>query len=127
MGVLLYQYFITKKARNFLKHLVYVGEHEPGARCEYPELGRKLYEYQKPTTVSTKTVLATDQDWSMPETYYKSIGSTIRGLSFLFLFTLSRPTRRIFYPGQKNILKSTIMCHKNISQIKAIFCMIKAT
>ena len=91
----LYQYFITKKARNFLKHLVYVGEHEAGAnaRCEYPELGRKLYEYKKPTTVSTKTVLATDQDWSMPETYYKSIGSTIRVLSFLFLFILSRPRR----------------------------------
>ena len=58
--------------------------HELGAnaRWEYPELGKKLYEYKKPTTVSTKTILATDQDWPLPETYYKFIGSTIRGSVF---------------------------------------------
>ena len=31
---------------------------------------------------SVKSLLITDSDWPFPETYYKSIGSTVRGFVF---------------------------------------------
>ena len=60
---------------------MYIGKHGPDkTRCKYPEVGRKYYEYKKSTDVSSKSVLTTDLDWSFHETYYKSIGSTVRGI-----------------------------------------------
>ena len=83
MGVFVLKFYHEKRARNFLKHLGYVGEHGPDkTRCEYPEIGRKYYKYNKSTDVSSKSVLATDSDWPFPETYYKSISSTVRGFGF---------------------------------------------
>ena len=41
-------FFHEKRAMYFLKHLEYVGEYGPdNVRCEYPEIGRKYYEYKK--------------------------------------------------------------------------------
>ena len=76
-------FFKEKRARNFLKHLEYVGEYGPDdVRYEYPEIGRKCYQYQKSTDTSAKSVLATDSGRPFPETYYNCIGSTIRGFAF---------------------------------------------
>ena len=37
-----------KRDTNFLKFLSYVGEYGPdNSRCEFPQIGRKLYEYKK--------------------------------------------------------------------------------
>ena len=59
----LYRFFHEKRARNFLKHLEYVGERGPdNVRCEYPEIGRKYYKYKKSTDTSAKSVLETDSD-----------------------------------------------------------------
>ena len=78
------KFYHEKRARNFHKHLKYVGEYGPdNVRCEYPEIWRK-YEYIKSTDVSSRSVLATDSDWPFPETYCKSIGGTVR--VFLFFF-----------------------------------------
>ena len=73
------KFFHEKRARNFLKHLEFIGEYGPdNVRCEYPEIGRKHYEYNKSTDTSAESVLATDSDWPFPDTHYKSIGSTVR-------------------------------------------------
>ena len=77
------KFFNKKRERNFLKHLLYIGEHGPDkTRCEYPEVGRKYYKYKKSTDMSSKSILATDSDWSFSGTYYKSIGSMVRGFRF---------------------------------------------
>ena len=57
-------FFHDKRAENFLKYLEYVGEYGPdNVRCEYPEVGRKYYEYKKSTSGSSvKSLLATDSD-----------------------------------------------------------------
>ena len=74
------KFFNEKRERNFLKHLLYIGEHGPDkTRCEYPEVGRKYYKYKKSTDMSTKSILATDSDWPFSGTYYKAIGSMVRG------------------------------------------------
>ena len=69
---------------NFLTYLEYTGEYGPdNVRCEYPEVGWKYYEYKKSTSGSSvKSLLATDSDWPFPDTYYKSIGITVRGFGF---------------------------------------------
>ena len=65
----------------FLNILCTQEKHGPDkTRCKYPEVGRKYYEYKKSTDVSSKSILTTDLDRSFPETYYKSIGSTVRGI-----------------------------------------------
>ena len=121
------KFYHEKRARNFRKHLVYVGKHGPDkTRCQYREVGRKYYEYKKSTDVSSKSVLATDSDWPFPETCYKSIGSTVRGFDFfpkLIWFskkfnptiiefnniesgtgeTSTVPTQYSFYPGKQQI------------------------
>ena len=44
------KFYHEKRARNFLKYLVYVGEHGPdNTTCEYRDIGRKYYEYKKST------------------------------------------------------------------------------
>ena len=59
-----------KRARNVLKHLVYVGEHAPdNAQCKYEEIDRKYYKYKKSIDVWSKSILATDSDWLFPKTY----------------------------------------------------------
>ena len=57
-------FFHDKRAENFLKYLEYVGEYGPdNVRCEYPEVGRKYYEYKRSTSGSSvKSLLATDSD-----------------------------------------------------------------
>ena len=73
-------FFNVKRARNFLKHLEYVGENCPdNVRCEYPGVVRKYYKYNKSTDTSAKPVFATESDRPFLETYYKSIGNTVRG------------------------------------------------
>ena len=77
------KFFNEKRERNFLKHLLCIGEHGPDkTRCEYPEVGRKYYKYKKSTDMSTKSILATDSDWPFSGTYYKAIGSMVRGFGF---------------------------------------------
>ena len=72
------KFFHDKRARNFIKHLEYIGEYGPdNVRCEYQEIGRKYYEYRSNDTAA-KTVHETDSGLPFLETYYKSIGSTVR-------------------------------------------------
>ena len=122
------KFFNEKRERNFLKHLLYIGEHGPDkTRCEYPEVGRKYYKYKKSTDMSTKLFLATDSDWPFSGTYYKSIGSMVRGFGGFFPNisdslrnliqpssnlikaqsatgeTSTVPTQYSFYPGQQQI------------------------
>ena len=91
------KFFHDNRAENFLKYLEYVEEYgTDNVRGEYPETGRKYYEYKKSTSVSSvKSLLAADSDWPFPDTYYKSIGSTVRSLG-------------IFYPNISDSLKDLI-------------------
>ena len=42
------KFYHDKRDTNFLKFLSYVGEYGPdNSRCEFPQIGRKLYEYKK--------------------------------------------------------------------------------
>ena len=70
------------------------------------ELGRKLYEYQKnssdPRTIS---ILTTDNDWPMPDIYYRTIGATVRGFSFLF-------------PNASKTLKDNFISSNNLLNIE---------
>ena len=83
------KFFHNKRAENFLNYVEYVGEYgSDNVRCEYSEAERKYYEYKKSTSGSSvKSLLITDSDWPFPETYYKSIGSTVRGFVFFSWFT----------------------------------------
>ena len=74
------------RAENFLKYLEYVEEYgTDNVRGEYPEIGRKYYEYKTSTCFSwVKSLLATDSDWPFPDTYHKSIGSTARSFGFFY-------------------------------------------
>ena len=77
--------FTTRKGqKNFLKYLIDAVEYRPeNFRFEFPEIGRKCYEYKKSTVGSSvKSIPATEPDWSFPDTCCKSIGSTVRGLIF---------------------------------------------
>ena len=48
------KFYHDKRDANFLKFLSYVGEHGPdNVRCEYPQIGRKLYKYKKKTAGSS--------------------------------------------------------------------------
>ena len=78
------KFFHNKRAENFLNYVEYVGEYgSDNVRCEYSKAERKYYEYKKSTSGSSvKSLLITDSDWPFPETYYKSIGSTVRGFVF---------------------------------------------
>ena len=83
-GIIFVQkFYLEKRTKNFLKYLSYIGEYGPdNVRCEFPEIGRKYYIYKISTSGSS--VKATDSDWPFPGTYYKSIGSTVRGFSFSY-------------------------------------------
>ena len=85
-SVFIPKFFHDKRTTNFLKYLEYVGEYGPdNIRCKFPEVGKKHYKYKKSTSGSSvKTILATDSDWLFPKTYYKSIGSTVRGFGVFF-------------------------------------------
>ena len=102
-SVFIPKFFHDKRTTNFLKYLEYVGEYGPdNIRCEFPEVGRKHYTYKKSTSGSSvKTVLATDSDWLFPETYYKSIGSTVRDFGF-------------FFPNLSDSLKNFIQLSSNL-------------
>ena len=42
------KFYHDKRDTNFLTFLSYVGEYGPdNSRCEFPQIGRKLYEYKK--------------------------------------------------------------------------------
>ena len=58
------KFYHDKRDTNFLKFLSYVGEYGPdNSRCEFPQIGRKLYEYKKKTAVSlTRAIQSTDLD-----------------------------------------------------------------
>ena len=93
------KFYNEKRASNFLKHLTYVGEPGPDSTtCKYTEIGRKYYEYKKSTDYSAKSILSTDSNWPFPDTYYKSIGSTVRGFSFYFP-NLSDSLRNLIQPS----------------------------
>ena len=97
------KFFYDKRAENFLKYLEYVGGYGPdNVRFEYPEAGRKYYQYKKSTSgLSVKSLLATDSDWPFPDTYYKSTGSTVRGFD-------------IFNPNLSDSLKNVIQPTPNL-------------
>lgn len=78
------KFYHEKPPQKFLKYLKFVKEHGPdNTESEYPIFGRKYCEYEKRAdSNSTKSILATDQDWPFPTTYYKSTDSTITGFSF---------------------------------------------
>ena len=85
-------------------------------------LGRKSYKYRQPAgelkTISTRT---SNKDWPFPDTYFKSIGCTVRGFSFLFpnasdmlkenllpseyLLSIESGTETIFFPPKKIKIK----------------------
>ena len=93
------KFFHEKRARNFLKHLEFIGEYgSDNVRCEYPEIGRKHYEYNKSTDTSAQSVLATDSDWPFSETHYKSIGSTVRPFG-IFSQDLSDSLKNLIQPS----------------------------
>ena len=119
---------------------MYVGEHGPNkTRCEYPEGGTKYYEYKKSTDVSSKSTLPTDSDWHFPETYCKSISTTVGRLGFFFRNlsdslihliqpssnlintesgteeTSTIPTQYSFYPDQQKI-EENIKKYNNVPQ-----------
>ena len=80
--VFLPKFFHDKKVKDFLKHLEYAGEYRTdNVWCEYPEIWRKYYDYRSNNTAA-KTLQVTDSGWPFPETYYKSIGSTVRVSGF---------------------------------------------
>ena len=114
--MLWYQKFShEKRARNFHKHLEYVGEYGPdNAQCKYPEIWRK-YEYIKSTDVSSRSVLATDSDWPFPKTYCKSIGGTIRVFVF-FPQNLTDSPRSLIQPSPNliNTESRNIYCSNTI-------------
>ena len=78
------KFYHEKRARNFLKHVTYVGDGPDNTTCEYTEIGRKYYEYKQSTDYSAKSIWSAVSDWPFPDTCYKSIGSTLRGFSFYF-------------------------------------------
>ena len=83
------KFYHERKSKNFLKTLKFIGEWDKIDKVgfsEFPnEFDRKLREYQKDPnhdrTISLKTSAV---NWPMPDTYFKSIGPTLRGFSFLF-------------------------------------------
>ena len=93
------KFYHERRTKNFLEYLLYVGKYGPdNAPSEFPENGRKYYIYKKTTTGSSAgSILATDSDWPFPDTYYKSIGSTVRGFS-LFYLNLSTSLKNLFQP-----------------------------
>ena len=109
--VYLYLSFTTIKTVSFLNKLEYVGEFDTVNKvgfAEYPTvLGRKLYEYRKQAsglkTISMKT---SNNDWPFPDTYFKSIGHTVRGFSFLF-------------PNASDKLKENLLPSKNLLNIES--------
>ena len=48
----------------------------------HPGIGRKYYSYKK-TDFSKHTLLSKDIDWLFPDTYFKSIGLSVREFQFL--------------------------------------------
>ena len=95
------KFYHDKKDNNFLKFLSYVGEHEPdNLRCEYPQIGKKLYECKKKTAgLLARSIQSTDLDWPFPETHFKNIGLTVRGFDFCYP-NLSTSLKNFFQPSQ---------------------------
>ena len=63
------KFYHDKRDPNFLKFLSYVGEYGPdNSHCEFPQIGRKFYEYKKKAGVSIARIIQpTDLDWPFPE------------------------------------------------------------
>ena len=83
------KFYHDRNNKIFLKNLQYIGEYDKIDKknfSEFPDLlGRKLYEYRKSTgDLKTISLLISDHDWPMPDTYFRTIGATVRGFSFLF-------------------------------------------
>ena len=96
------KFYRDKRDTNFLKFLSYVGEYGPdNSRCEFPQIGRKYYEYKKSPPVSlSRAIQPNDLDWPFPQTYFKNIGLTVRGFNF-FCPNLSTSLKNFFQPSQK--------------------------
>ena len=83
------KFYHERKSKNFLKTLKFIREWykiDKIGFSEFPnEFSRKLYEYQKdPNCDITISLKTSDVDWPMPDSYFKSIGPTLGGFSFLF-------------------------------------------
>ena len=83
------KFYHDRNNKSFLKNLQYIGEYDKIDKKYFSEfadlLGRKLYKYRKLAgDLKTISLLISDQDWSMPDTYFRTIGATVRGFSFLF-------------------------------------------
>ena len=82
-------FYHGKRDKNFLKVLKFIEEREIIDKVnlsEFPaEVGKKLYEYQRNPAHNRNTSLKTsDIDCLMPDTYFKSVGLIVSGISFLF-------------------------------------------
>ena len=96
------KFYHDSSSKNFLKTLKYVGKSviDKINFCEFPqELGRQFYIYENssaaPRNQSFKIV---DLGWPMPDTYFRTIGATVRGFSFLFKNS-SQTTKDNFVPA----------------------------
>ena len=82
-------FYHGKRDKNFLKVLKFIEEREIIDKVnlsKFPaEVGKKLYEYQRNPAHNRNTSLKTsDIDCLMPDTYFKSVGLIVSGISFLF-------------------------------------------
>ena len=89
----------------------YVGEFDTVNKvgfAEYPTvLGRQLYEYRKQASrLKTISIKTSNNDWPFTDTYFKSIGHTVRGFSFLF-------------PNASDKLKENLLPSKNLLNIES--------
>ena len=150
------KFYHDRASTNFLKYLTYLGEIKPensNSEFKHPGIGRKYYSYKK-TDFSTHTFLSKDINWPFRDTYFKSIGLSVRGFQFLlpnlsnFLKSFFQPsanlintesgteeittvlTKHSFYLEQrqsKKTLKNIKMFQQVLLYMKAIFCTIKVT
>ena len=106
--IFLPKFYHDKRNTNFPKFLSYVGEYGPdNSHCEFPQTGRKLYEYKKkPTASLTKVIQSTDSDWPFPETHFKNTDLTVRGFNF-------------FYPNLPTSLTNFFQPSRNLLNIES--------
>ena len=82
------KFYHDRNDTNFLQGLKYVGEKnkiDEKNFSEIAEFGRKLYEYYKdPKNTSNLGIQTNTLGWPFPEKYYKSIGYTVHGFTFVF-------------------------------------------
>ena len=109
--ILPFKFYHDKNTVSFLNKLEYVGEFDTVNKvgfAEYPTvLGRKLYEYRKQASgLKTFSIKTSNNDCPFPDTYFKSIGCTVRGFNFLF-------------PNASDKLKENLLPSKNLLNIES--------